>query len=58
MMFALRDVPQDDSDTLSCGESGYYSPSSGPIDKAHHLLARKPLSFAEWAKQADWSKVL
>jgi len=39
-------------------DGGYYSASSGPINKAHGLLSRKPISFAEWAKQADWSKVL
>ena len=39
-------------------EASYFAPSSGPITKAHRLLSRKPATFAQWAKQADWSGVL
>lgn len=39
-------------------EAGYFADSSGPIGKAHGILARQPLTFAQWAKQADWSGVL
>jgi len=42
----------------SITEAGYYNDATGPFDKTHSLLSRKPLSFAEWAKQADWSALL
>ena len=57
-MHCVSTLYMHDTDPAGVETFGFYGEQTSKIQDFHPLLARKPLSFADWAKQADWSALL